>query len=429
MSAIPTSNARSGRRHVLRVSADGGLRAPPFEYLLFALALAGMATGGVAIALGLLQAPTTGMVVGDWYLLTSGFIIVAAAGSDRRAIFLSAALVAVLSVAFFLPVRLLAPGIEPKAYVKGAVALAAAASVLMQFSTALRRGAPLRDNRDMAVACFAVALVVTPLVSGWGIQISALIPQTFDANALRMDEAFGLRVPAWLDEAVQGSRFVSYVVFHVYISISLAMVGYDLLFDETREWRMTKLMLVSSLLGFVAYFITPVVGTGYFRDYGQTGALRDLLAHASAGAGVLPRNAMPSLHTTWGLMLIVSATLPARRVLWQRAAAALFVVYGVLTICGALTFGDHYLIDCVVAAPLTATIMLAFEGAETRAKPGFAACFSTGAALLAGWIVMLRTGGGLLEPPVVLAMAAASLAQMAATIALMRSARAAHGWT
>lgn len=412
------------------VVEPGPRRAASFEYLLFALALAGLAAGGVAIAFGLLQAPTVGLVVGDWYLLASGLVIVAAAGSQRRTILLAAGLAALMAAALYLPLKLAGLSIGPKAYVKAGVALASATAIGAQFAIGFRRGGAWRDNRDLAVACFAVALVITPLMSGWGIQISAAIPQTLDAAALRMDDAFGLRLPVWIGQIVSSSGALSYVVFHVYISISLAMVGYDLLAGDTSGWRMTKLMLVSSLLGFAAYFITPTVGVAYFEGYDASRPLSDIIARESAAASTLPRNAMPSLHTTWGIMLIVTAMTRPSGNLWRQGIAALYAVYGALTICGALTFGEHYLSDCIVAMPFAATILLSFEDATTRVRLGFAACLCSGAFLLSAWIVMLRIGGEAINQPLVLAMAAASLAQAIATGVLMRNGRrAAHRWT
>lgn len=427
MSVVPTFGVQDGARSPARPMA--GPRATPFEFVLFGLAVAGMALGGAAIALGLLRAPTATMVVGDWYLLTSGFVIVAAAGSNRRAILLSAGAAALLAAALYPPCKAMAPAIELKFYVKASVAFASASAIATQFAIGLARGGLMRANRDLAIGCFAVALVITPLMSGWGIQISALVPQTLDVHALRMDEAFGARIPAAVTAIVESSGALSYIVFHVYISISLAMVGYDLIFGDTRDWRMTKLLLVSSFLGFLAYFVAPVVGTVYFEDYSLHAPLHDIAARTSAAASDLPRNAMPSLHSTWGFMLIVSAVLVPRQTGWRRIVPALFVLYGILTICGALAYGDHYLIDCVVALPFAATLVLSLARAQAGAVAGYGASYWTGVVLFAGWIAMLRIGGGLLDASLVLAMTAASLAQMAATVSVLRAQAPAPRWT
>ncbi|HMN71856.1 MAG TPA: phosphatase PAP2 family protein [Rhodoblastus sp.] len=411
-------------------SARPGERALPFEYLLFALAVGGLAAGGVAIRLGLLIAPTSGLVVGDWYLLTSGLIIVAAAGSRRGPVLAIAGVILLVAAALYPALKLAGIAIEPKLHAKAAIAFASASAIAAQFLIGFRQSLPWRDNRDLAIACFAVALVITPLMSGWGIQISAIIPQTLDANALQMDEAFGVRVPAWLDGKIMASAAARYVVFHVYISISLAMVGYDLMAGDARDWRMTKLLLVSSFLGFVAYFITPTVGVVYFEGYGPSRAAADIMAQTSAAAATLPRNAMPSLHTTWGVMLIVAAVAQKNPGPWRRLVSALYAIYGVLTICGALTFGNHYLVDCIVALPFAATILLSFEPAATRAQNGFDPCFWAGVLLFAAWVAMLRIGGGLISQAMVLVMFAASVAHLAAAgILIRRARRLTPGWT
>jgi hypothetical protein len=391
-----------------------------FEYGIFALTAIGFALGGVAVALGYLRSPAASMVVGDWYLLTSGFVIVAAASSRPRLIGF-AAVSAFLIVAALYPVsRALGLADGSQAHIKIAVACASAMAIATQFIFALRQGRVWRENRDLAVGCFAVALVVVPLMSGWGIEASTHVAWTLDAQVLRIDDLFGLRVPARMIVLVMSSPKLSSLVFHVYISVSLAMVGYDLLFGDTRNWRMTKLMLVSSFVGFVVYFITPVVGTNFFDAYGADIPQQILLQFPVSAGHDLPRNAMPSLHTTYGLFLIAAAIARVGRDWRESVVAILFGSYGAMTICGALVFGHHFLTDCIVAVPFATAILLIVVEFESGKAKGMNALVGFGVVLFCCWVAVLRFGDVLGTWPVIYPLAAAGLALYAFAVVRLR---------
>ena len=106
---------------------------------------------------------------------------------------------------------------------------------------------------------------------------------------------------------------------------------------------------------------------------------------------VLPaayRNAMPSLHMAWALVLWFNTrSLP----LSVRTSFALIIL---ATMLAALGRGEHYLIDLVVAFPLAlaaqALCSLEWSG---QARPTAV----IGALLLGGWLLYLRADASLFE--------------------------------
>jgi hypothetical protein len=95
---------------------------------------------------------------------------------------------------------------------------------------------------------------------------------------------------------------------------------------------------------------------------------------------------MPSLHTTWALLLWWNARPLAA---WFRAIMGGYLVFTVLATLG---FGVHYAVDLVVAVPfaLAAQATLAPGLAASPRRRAAAALF--GAALVVAWLLVLRFG-------------------------------------
>jgi hypothetical protein len=98
------------------------------------------------------------------------------------------------------------------------------------------------------------------------------------------------------------------------------------------------------------------------------------------GAGA--RNAMPSMHMTWALLVWWSA--------WELTPLARLIatVFATLTFLSTLGFGEHYLVDLIVSVPFALLIeaVCAFKK-ERNASIGAA----VGLGLTLGWLLMLRT--------------------------------------
>ena len=89
-------------------------------------------------------------------------------------------------------------------------------------------------------------------------------------------------------------------------------------------------------------------------------------------------NAMPSLHITWMLLVWVAA--------WELGSFAVAVASVFLTFTGFATvgYGEHYLIDLIVATPL----VLMVTGICTKCHR----LTAVGTVLVLMWTIYLRTG-------------------------------------
>lgn len=265
------------------------------EFVLFFFSILAVAAGGLGVLFGVLNSPLSMMVVGDWYVTTSGLLIVLSSTDERPTIVRAIGALALAAAGAYALLRAFGVDVGAKEYVKLSMSAAAVCAIVTQFAIGLR--ADSRARRDhLRVACFAAALVILPITSSWGVQMTTFISKTYDHALLAMGDSLGIRIPALVRAAVWNNSIADYVTFHVYISISLAMVAYDIVWRDFKNWEMTKLLLVSSVVGFVFYFIVPVAGTTYllphYNPAGAPGALSSISDP--------PRNCMPSLHTTWG---------------------------------------------------------------------------------------------------------------------------------
>jgi hypothetical protein len=104
----------------------------------------------------------------------------------------------------------------------------------------------------------------------------------------------------------------------------------------------------------------------------------------------VPRNAMPSLHVAWMLLLFWNTL---RRAWWIRFIAA---VYLVLTALATLGLGEHYLADLMVAPALVAAIQAACTHSAVKEKW---IALAAGTAITLFWLAALRSGGAMMIAP------------------------------
>jgi hypothetical protein len=100
---------------------------------------------------------------------------------------------------------------------------------------------------------------------------------------------------------------------------------------------------------------------------------------------------MPSLHATWGLLLIFAVINDyKKRVQRWTLVESGFLIFGILTILGALIHGEHYLLDVVVAIPLAAGLYSLMYNKTNSAIPGLVLTAFSG---LTSALTVLDAGG------------------------------------
>jgi len=142
--------------------------------------------------------------------------------------------------------------------------------------------------------------------------------------------------------------------------------------------------VVLGAAGFLMYQLCPAAGPKYLAGdafpYHPPSAASIVLAPVPIPSDV-PRNAMPSLHVGWMLLVVYNC--------WRRSLATRVFALAALcfTVLATLGLGEHYLIDLIVVFPLTVAVQLGCQDLRGR-LPWVAVC----AGITVAWLVALRSG-------------------------------------
>jgi len=233
--------------------------------------------------------------------------------------------------------------------------------------------------RPMLLATFCPALVIFTNVA-----LVATIrfqPRIFDLLLFRFDGLLGVQSSFLTGQWFAASALLQNACFLVYSALPLAEVLVFLLFVRGNRMPANPLVIfiVAGVAGFVFYQVCPSTGPIHifgeeFPQYPPPNSLplQPLLLDD------VPRNAFPSLHSAWALLIWWTVRYCRR---WVRILATVFLI---LTLLATLGLGEHYLIDLVVAVPFAATVL-----AICARK--FAGALASGAITLA-WLLYLRFG-------------------------------------
>src|SRR5260370_1523493 len=147
--------------------------------------------------------------------------------------------------------------------------------------------------------------------------------------------------------------------------------------------------IVAGVAGFAFYQVCPATGPVQVFGGKYPNSPPALLLFETVRLDDVPRNAIPSLHSAWVLLLWWNVRYCRR---WIRHTAMVFLL---LTLLATLGLGEHYLIDLVVALPFSAAVAAA--GARR-----FAIAFGSSAMTLA-WLLYFRLGLAASRPSPLLA--------------------------
>lgn len=199
----------------------------------------------------------------------------------------------------------------------------------------------------------AVLCVVYVFFRAWLFgRTSAVSWYTLDLYTLYADLSFGFNPSLWCNRWVERSGLYPMVSI-VYESLILAIAAtYALsLGRRGQPARVLAVMLLAGIVGIQAYRLLPACGPVYLLGSecftGEVPASCATVAAADLRPIGLnpsfPRNAMPSLHIAWALL--VYWVWRATRWHW------LALIYLTLTALATLAGGEHYLVDLVAAFP------------------------------------------------------------------------------
>ena len=198
-----------------------------------------------------------------------------------------------------------------------------------------------------ATLIFFVGSAVHTLIAGFFRQ------HTYDLYAYAMDGSFGAQPSFVAGQMIHGKVWPTYAVVITYELVVIAIAAFYAAFMSRRErplWELIELLFGASLLGYVFYSVFPATGPGYvFGMFPSDPVSFEQLKHFTPQSIPIsmhfPRNAVPSLHLGWALLIWWnSRSLPK----WSQVMAGLFVLG---TAFSALAIGEHYLFDFLVAMP------------------------------------------------------------------------------
>jgi hypothetical protein len=182
----------------------------------------------------------------------------------------------------------------------------------------------------------------------------SLHPKTFDVFLYSFDSSLRVQISFLVGQLLQTNPLLRTASLAIYIGLPLPLaLVYASQLRRKKEQALAVMaaFLFTGPLGVLFYNVLPACGPVHL-----VGAAFPWHPLASADAmhlNVVPvlmkgaRNAIPSLHMTWVLLVWWNSRGLAR---WVRAIAVVFLA---LTVLATLGTGEHYFIDLVVAFPFS----------------------------------------------------------------------------
>ena len=217
-----------------------------------------------------------------------------------------------------------------------------------------------------------------------------LHPKTFDVFLYSFDSSLHVQISFLLGQFLLKNLWLRTASLAIYISLPLPLA---LVYASQLRVRKEKALavmiafLATGPLGVLCYNVMPACGPVHL--FGAAFPWNPLSTADASRLNVVPvllegaRNAIPSLHMTWVLLVWWNSRGLAR---WVRAIALTFVV---LTVLATLGTGEHYFIDLVVAFPFSLMVQalcsysLPFREGERRTA------FLFGAFVTLLWLALL----------------------------------------
>lgn len=194
----------------------------------------------------------------------------------------------------------------------------------------LRGGIPIPEIFLPALWCVGVLLL----------QFSS---PTYDFYLYNFDAGYGFQASYVMHRLLIRSVVPFLISLVVYSALPLAIAVVYLVLPGGVKTKMALAAGLAGIIGSGFYRILPASGPVYIPE-AHFPQLEPILPIATAKA-TGPLNAIPSLHTVWALLLLLFSKGHSRR---MTQFAWFWLVF---TVCSTLGFGQHYLIDLVVAVP------------------------------------------------------------------------------
>jgi hypothetical protein len=255
-----------------------------------------------------------------------------------------------------------------------------------------------REGRQNALALLVPSLVLLVFIFVCARVLrltSGMNPQTDDAWLYAFDGSLGLQPSFWVGRIMYDSLVLTRSALLTYLSLPFAMAAvcaWQIPIAARRtSWHVLTVLLLAGVGGWFLYNVVP--GTGPIYAFGKdfpwnSVPYKDLSAFALEKMSIpteIPRNAMPSLHVGWVVLLWWNSKgLP-------RALRAALALYLVLTVIATLGGGQHYLVDLVVSLPFALTVQSVASYSLPNKSRRIAAMVA-GLGITMTWLALVRFG-------------------------------------
>jgi hypothetical protein len=252
-------------------------------------------------------------------------------------------------------------------------------------------------RRTYAVLAPGVAMVLFVLSAQRALSLAnVLYAKTFDLYLYVFDGSFGFQPSFLMGRAMAASSLLRVACLLTYISLPFVMaLVYALRLPKGTErpsWDIIALFLLAGLGGWALYNIVPATGPVYvFADSFPWRSLPykslpRLLLEVVPVNSTIPRNAIPSLHMAWAVLLY-----------WNtkglsRSLRVFLAVYVALTVVSTLGTGEHYFVDLVTGVPFALAVQAVVSPDRKAEFPRRAVAAGTGLALTMTWLLLVRFG-------------------------------------
>lgn len=260
-----------------------------------------------------------------------------------------------------------------------------------------------REERENAIALLLPALILIAFIAGCARVLSftsGVRPQTDDAWLYAFDGSFGFQPSFAIGKIMYDSIFLTRTAMLTYLALPFAMAvvcaGQIRRGARRISWYMLGVLLLAGVGGWLLYNVVP--GTGPIYAFGRDFPWRPLpykdltrfVLGTTAIPTTIPRNAMPSLHVGWAMLLYWNS---------RRFSVALrsgILVFLIVTVFSTLGSGQHYLVDLVGSLPFAltvqATAMLAFRNEPSARRSQLIAAAMAGFVTTFAWLGLVRFG-------------------------------------
>ncbi len=277
------------------------------------------------------------------FALLGALMVHAAERPKRREVLITIVLAAGIGLAYLGSGRSF--GVYPAAEAVGLLDFLGLASIALLMADAARDSGKLRPFLIAIFGPLLMSMVSLSLTIG-----TAMHPQVYDPVLYRFDELLGGQASFAVGRWFSSLEGLQQLCFLVYEAMPLAVVY--LCWESMQKRQRPEgviAMLAAGGTGYVLYQICPASGPTFAFGNAFPFSPPVNVAAQAIPLGAFPRNAMPSVHIAWTLLLMWH--LPTRQGLVRLGA----FVFLVLTALATLGLGEHYLIDLVLAVPLAAS--------------------------------------------------------------------------